>query len=136
MPPQRPCSTCSQPRTACACPPPPPPDTTGRTVRLQRARLAALQWWCVALVQAPTPTLRATSWARMQQVLEADEAALAPWMQRQRRPRMDAATFWELDAQIRQQWRRDFGEDPAEPDVATAMGLKLRTYQRYRHPHP
>ena len=133
--PQSPCRTCGQPRKACQCPPP-LPDTTGRVVRLQRARLAALQWWCVQLVAVPDPALRATVWAKMHKVLEADEAALAPWMQRQRRPKMDPATFYRLDAHYREQLRGErreqCAEQPKDLEIADLMGIPPRTYRRYK----
>jgi hypothetical protein len=127
------CRTCGQPLTACGCPPP-LPDTTGRVVKLKRAKIAALQWWCLQVVEAQDPASRAAIWTRMQQLLDADEAALAPWLKRQRRPKMDQATFLRLDAQLRQQ-RRDDGYDKTDDaDIAALMGLKLRTYWRYKRP--
>jgi hypothetical protein len=126
------CSTCREPLSACQCPPPKPPDVLGRVAALERARIAALQWWCVALVQAPDPATRTVIWAQMQAVLEADARALAPWMRRQRRPKMDQATFLQLDAHFRQQ-RRDEGHATTEdPDIAAMMRLPLRTYARYK----
>jgi hypothetical protein len=102
--------------------------------RLQRARIAALQWWCIPLVHAPDPAIRAGIWTRMQQLLAADEAALAPWMKRQRRPKMDQATFVRLDAQLRQQRRDEGHEKTDDADIAAMMGLPVRTYWRYKKP--
>jgi hypothetical protein len=71
----------------------------------------------------------------MQQVLEADEGALAPWLKRQRRSKhMDQATFLRLDAQLRQQRRDERYETTDDADIAALMGMPLRTYWRYKHP--
>jgi len=133
MPLQR-CRTCGQPLKACQCPPP-VPDTTGRVVKLQRARIAALQWWCIQLVEVHDPAVRTTIWTKMQQVLEADEGALAPWLKRQRRPKMDQATFLRLDAHYRQQRRDEGYEKTDDADIVPMMGIPSRTYQRYKRGH-
>src|SRR5262249_5939141 len=118
----------------------PIPDILGRVIQLQADRQAVLTA-LGAIPQQHDATIAAWVDGMIAEARTADEATIQRLMtaleltrQRQRRTKMDAATFWARHHAMRADWLAQHGRYPTQTEEAAALGISRKTLWEYLHP--